>query len=32
MKNEVFKLISALNFDSIYTLTAWDWILDAKLE
>ena len=32
MKTAVFKLIEALNFDSLYTLTAWDWILDAQLD
>lgn len=31
MKAEVFKLIGSLNFDKLYTLTAWDWILDAQL-
>lgn len=31
MKTKVFSLINSLGFDSIYTLTAWDWILDAEL-
>lgn len=31
MKNKVFELINGLDFDAIYTLTAWDWILDFQL-
>jgi len=32
MIENVFHLIGSLGFDEIYTLTAWDWILDAQLD
>lgn len=32
MKEKVFDLINSLGFDQIYTLTAWNWILDAQLD
>lgn len=31
LKDKVFEEISKLGFDEIYTLTAWDWILDIEL-